>query len=284
MIAKDAKKCPYCGAKNKKPFFKRWWFVLILIIVVIVIVNSISGQIKKMSKENTEYKWSDSELANLISKPDSKYGEIISDRENYFSIKIYKISSSQFEDYIDDCKLKGFNVDYSRTNSSYYADNSDGYSLSLIYDEKDKQMSIYLDKPSDKSSVYSQETGSDIMVTEEKAIEETTQVESEPVDSVNETQSMEDKAELIDGVDPDLKAFLDEYEEFMNQYIDFMVKYESSDDTVSMLLDYTKMLQEYAEFADKLDKYDSNEMSAADAAYYLEVTSRVSAKMVKSLG
>jgi hypothetical protein len=51
-----------------------------------------------------------------------------------------------------------------------------------------------------------------------------------------------------------------------------------------MLLDYTKMLQEYAEFADKLDKYDSNEMSAADAAYYMEVTSRVSAKMVKSLG
>jgi hypothetical protein len=70
----------------------------------------------------------------------------------------------------------------------------------------------------------------------------------------------------------------------MNQYIDFMVKYESSDNTVSMLLDYTKMLQEYAEFADKLDKYDSNEMSAADAAYYLEVTSRVSAKMLKSLG
>jgi RNA polymerase subunit RPABC4/transcription elongation factor Spt4 len=284
VIAESAKQCPYCGAKNKKPFYKRWWFVLILIIVVIVVVNSASSQIKKMSKENSEYKWPDSELASLISKPDSKYGEIISDRENHFSIKIYKTSSSQFEDYIDNCKLMGFTVDYSRTNSSYYADNLDGYSLSLIYNEKDKEMSIYLDKPSDKSSIYVQESERDTIVSEDKATEETAQIESESINAVEETQVLEDKSDLINGVDPDLKAFLDEYEEFMNQYTDFMVKYESSDDALGMMLDYTKMLQEYAEFTDKLEKYDTKEMSDADAAYYLEVTSRVTANMIKKMG
>lgn len=33
-IAKKAKKCPHCGAKNKKPFFKKWWFWLIVIIMI----------------------------------------------------------------------------------------------------------------------------------------------------------------------------------------------------------------------------------------------------------
>ena len=84
-------------------------------------------------------------------------------------------------------------------------------------------------------------------------------------------------------MDPDLKAFLDEYEAFMYDYIEFMDKYENSDDVFSMLDDYTKMMTKYAEFAKALEKYDEDEMSAADAAYYLEVTNRVNQKMLESL-
>ena len=35
-IASSAKVCPSCGAKNKKPIFKRWWFWIILIVVAFV--------------------------------------------------------------------------------------------------------------------------------------------------------------------------------------------------------------------------------------------------------
>lgn len=34
-IAKNAKTCPSCGAKMKKPIFKKWWFWVIIIIVLI---------------------------------------------------------------------------------------------------------------------------------------------------------------------------------------------------------------------------------------------------------
>lgn len=34
-IAKSAKSCPGCGAKNKKPFYTRWWFILIAIFIII---------------------------------------------------------------------------------------------------------------------------------------------------------------------------------------------------------------------------------------------------------
>ena len=34
MIAKNAKACPSCGAKNKKSVFKRWWFWCLLVLIV----------------------------------------------------------------------------------------------------------------------------------------------------------------------------------------------------------------------------------------------------------
>ena len=34
-ISSSAKICPQCGAKNKKPIYKRWWFWVIIIMVII---------------------------------------------------------------------------------------------------------------------------------------------------------------------------------------------------------------------------------------------------------
>lgn len=40
-IAKNAKKCPSCGAKNKKPIYKKLWFWVLAIIVVAIVVKSV---------------------------------------------------------------------------------------------------------------------------------------------------------------------------------------------------------------------------------------------------
>ena len=37
------------------------------------------------------------------------------------------------------------------------------------------------------------------------------------------------------------------------------------------------------DFSEKANAYDTNEMSAADVAYYLEVTSRVSQKLLQAV-
>lgn len=42
-IATSAKACPYCGAKNKKPIYKRWWFILLAILIVLSIIGSLGG-------------------------------------------------------------------------------------------------------------------------------------------------------------------------------------------------------------------------------------------------
>lgn len=42
-MAKNAKVCPSCGAKNKKPIYKKWWFWVIIVILLIIIIPAIGG-------------------------------------------------------------------------------------------------------------------------------------------------------------------------------------------------------------------------------------------------
>ena len=40
-IAANAKSCPSCGAKNKKPIYKRVWFWCVLVLILMAIVSSV---------------------------------------------------------------------------------------------------------------------------------------------------------------------------------------------------------------------------------------------------
>ena len=50
-IAKSAKSCPMCGAKNKKPIFKKWWFWLIVAIFIISVASG--GSDTETEPDNT---------------------------------------------------------------------------------------------------------------------------------------------------------------------------------------------------------------------------------------
>ena len=85
-------------------------------------------------------------------------------------------------------------------------------------------------------------------------------------------------------VNPEFKEMLDSYEAFMDEYVEFMQNYQNSDDTLSMLQQYTDFLQRYSDYMQKIDDIDTDSLSAADYAYYIEVTSRVSQKLLTVSG
>ena len=89
-----------------------------------------------------------------------------------------------------------------------------------------------------------------------------------------------EKPDASDGVDPDFKAAMDEYEAFIDEYVTFIKKYEEEGKPVSMLADYTKMMTQYSEFAAAIAEYESEELSDADAAYLIQVNARVQAKLL----
>ena len=55
-IAKSAKTCPHCGAKNKKPIFTKWWFWLIVVVVIGVVAGAGSGSDSNTDNSTSEQK------------------------------------------------------------------------------------------------------------------------------------------------------------------------------------------------------------------------------------
>ncbi len=79
---------------------------------------------------------------------------------------------------------------------------------------------------------------------------------------------------------------MDAYETCMDEYVEFMQKYMNTDPTsmVSMMSDYYSILTRYTEFSEKMDAFDESELTNAELAYYIEVTSRVSKKLLTVAG
>lgn len=114
--------------------------------------------------------------------------------------------------------------------------------------------------------------------TEAQTAEQETEPETQSAENPEETAASQEA-----DVNPDLKAALDHYEQLMNDYCDFMEKYKNADssDLASMLDDYTKTLKEYSEAMDELNAIDTNSLSTADMEYYLDVTNRVSKRLLE---
>jgi len=170
-----------------------------------------------------------------------------------------------------------------------YFEKNDFNWIALIYTDKNDNTGIYFNKEvvvvnnkfeEDKYGDYSLISDGDELLyipsgdgktlikqefDEEKNTEEKSETSEDKLDSSN--------------VDPELKAFLDSYEAYMDEYCEFMETYDSSD--TKMLLQYTEMMTKYADFTKKAEAYDSETMSAADSAYYLEVMTRINAKLAK---
>lgn len=91
------------------------------------------------------------------------------------------------------------------------------------------------------------------------------------------------------------KITADDYRNYINHCKDkgFVIDPDESgssysaynDDGFKLVIDYSdynNMLSRYADFSQKIDSYNTDEMSAADAAYFLEVTSRIDQKLINA--
>ena len=115
----------------------------------------------------------------------------------------------------------------------------------------------------------------------------TTAPTAEPTAEPTEEPTPEPQTAVAENeIRPEVKEFLDAYEACMDEYVEFMQKYMNADPTsmVSMMGDYYSILARYTEFAEKIDAFDESELTNAELAYYLEVTNRVSRKLLSVAG
>lgn len=96
--------------------------------------------------EMSQIQWPNSEVAKLLPVPKSTVGSISWENSGGFVIYIGNTTKTEYNEYVNACSAKGFNVDYNRGDDYYYADNADGYHISLRY-EGNNVMWIRADQP-----------------------------------------------------------------------------------------------------------------------------------------
>ena len=134
-------------------------------------------------------------------------------------------------------------------------------------------------KPEAKESVPKADNGVKEDTSKTEVKESTPNTEEKEVAGTQESE----KTEAPEGVDPDLKEFLDSYEDFIDEYVEFMKKYKSdSGNTMALLGEYSEIMTKYADFAEKVNNYNSSNLSAEDYKYYIEVTTRCTQKMLEA--
>lgn len=208
------------------------------------------------SEEYTTITWATSGIGSLAPKPKSTKGKISIDSEDSYQATISEVSVDDFKSYVNDCKKKGFDVDYTSVDGMYTANDKKGYDLSVYYQDDEETMDIIINAP------------------EQETTAEKTTKSSKKKSSKKSTSSS-------DNVSPEFKATMDSYEEFFNDYVDFMKKYKNSTDITSMASDYADYMTKYSDMMQKLNDIKSEDLSTADLAYYNEVNARITKKLAE---
>lgn len=289
VIESNIRICPACGAKNKKPFYKRGWFLLIVVFVLIGGINTINRKKEERAERSNEYRWSDSELAGMIPEPESKYGRVSSESEQSFTIDVYQVSQDQFEDYVDACKECGFTVDYSRYGSSYSAENEAGCSLSLHYDDNEKEMRISLYAPKEQENLDEEKESSDLQEdSQEPDSSEENSMDSQESDTESRAETEESvsaqeqtSGELVDGMHLEFKEAMDSYEAFYDEYCELMKQVAEDASNMTVLTKYMEFLSKMEEVDEKFEAWEDGDMNDAEMKYYLEVHNRILQKMME---
>lgn len=197
--------------------------------------------------------WPTGGLAAMLPTVTSVVGDINWDKADSLNVDVGSMTYEEYQTYVAACEKKGFTVDFSKDKKSFSALNKDGYELSVYY-RGFNSVEISLRAP---------ENSNQATTTTTTAATITTTTKEEP-----------------SGVSADFKAMMDGYEAFMDKYVSFMLQYKNSNDAIGMMGEYADIMAEYSDYMSKVNAVDTKALSAADYAYYIDVTARIAKKLV----
>lgn len=172
-IAANAKTCPACGAKNKKPIFKRWWFIALVVIIILIAIGGHGGAKPKGTQQIGTVGSTKSNEPTPEPKSIYSVGDILQDG----NMQIVYVASG---DYVSDNEFiqpkdgnKYIFLDFAFINTgtsdtaiSFYSFDAyaDGYSVDMFYGADDDLSAtlsagrsttgkIYFEVPSDAKEI-----------------------------------------------------------------------------------------------------------------------------------
>ena len=109
----------------------------------------------------------------------------------------------------------------------------------------------------------------------------TTAPEKTPQTTAQTSPTTKKSADSVDGMRPDFKSAMDSYEAFIDEYVAFMKKYNANPSDLGLIADYAKYMSKYSDMVDKFDEWENEDLNNTELAYYIDVQSRVTKKMLE---
>lgn len=216
-------------------------------------------------KKLTEIIWPNNDVANSLPKPKTTMGKIDVDKSGEFSVYIGNVSMEDYNEYVNSCSNAGYNVDYKKTDKEYTAKNASGYKLTVSYSGGNM---MYIKVKSEEATPNS-----------ETQTNTSTPTSTSTQNSTQSTTSSTSTSKT--GISNEFKEAMDSYESYMNEYVEFMKKYNANSSDPSLLSQYYTMLQKYSEHVSAFEKWKSEDMTTEESAYYVDVQARVSKKLLE---
>ena len=183
--------------------------------MVMILALGMSGCGSRSATSTTESEsetsiWPTDGAAGMIPTPNSNEGKVDANSTDYFWATVTNYSQDLFNEYISSIKDAGFTVDFLQYDDWFSANNEDNDYILLSYDDEEKSMDITFNVHSESESTTETITETEAPATESK------------------TESTTEASESSDEIRPATKEALDAYETFMNDYVDFMKKYNDN--------------------------------------------------------
>ena len=90
--------------------------------------------------------------------------------------------------------------------------------------------------------------------------------------------------DLVDGMRPEFKEAMDSYEEFYEEYCEVLKKYMEDPTDMAVLTEYSDLMQQSIEVAEKFEEWDNGDLNTEELKYYVEVNGRVTQMLVEASG
>lgn len=102
-------------------------------------------------KNKGSFRWSTSEIAGYLPVPESHTGKVEWENNSSYALYVCDTTKEDYDEYVNACISKGFNIDYSRRDTYFYGSHADGYYLDLSFEGFDT-MYIRINKTEDQGA------------------------------------------------------------------------------------------------------------------------------------
>lgn len=121
-----------------------FYTIVLIVIIIFFFIKNGTINIDKTTDYNNTFEWQSNGLFTQIPEPATNNGNIVSEYEEQIHIELYHITSDDFDSYVKECREAGFTVNVTKTDSVFYANDDEGYSLNIFFYDDEDTMDIYV--------------------------------------------------------------------------------------------------------------------------------------------